>query len=237
MVQGCARQCACCTSVAANKDWWQTARLCQKIEGERERESSDQCSALMAACLCVIVGWCARACMCPPCCAGVTSLAFSVRSPHMLAVGMHDGTVAVFDVRSRRTTPAHASTAANGKHADPVWQVRWIDPGSDREEQLVSISTDGRVKAWTVDKGLEHVTLITLKRIPHRLVGSAGGTAGGHLQAAAGSGSAKASALLAPVTALRGDAQISRNTGGMSFDFSPVDRRMYLAGASWAAGA
>jgi hypothetical protein len=55
--------------------------------------------------------------------AGVTSLDFSQRNPHMLGVGMHDGTIAVYDVRSRQATPMLASTAETGKHADPVWKV------------------------------------------------------------------------------------------------------------------
>lgn len=56
--------------------------------------------------------------------AGVTSLDFSQRNPHMLAVGMHDGTIALYDVRSRQATPVLASTAESGKHGDPVWKVR-----------------------------------------------------------------------------------------------------------------
>jgi WD40 repeat protein len=55
--------------------------------------------------------------------AGVTSLDFSQRNPHILGVGMHDGTIAVYDVRSRQATPMLASTADTGKHADPVWKV------------------------------------------------------------------------------------------------------------------
>lgn len=57
------------------------------------------------------------------CVAGVTSLDFSQRNPHMLGVGMHDGTIAVYDVRSRQEAPVLASTAETGKHADPVWKV------------------------------------------------------------------------------------------------------------------
>jgi WD40 repeat protein len=64
---------------------------------------------------CVTVGFCGAA--------GVTSLDFSQRNPHILGVGMHDGTIAVYDVRSRQATPVLASTADTGKHADPVWKV------------------------------------------------------------------------------------------------------------------
>lgn len=109
----------------------------------------------------------------------------------------------------------------------------------------MSISTDGKVKAWTIAKGLEHSTLITLKRVPHRTTsagptGSSAAAAGGAAAPAglpAGSG-AKAAAAAATVAALRNgvgadrDALISRDTGGMSFDFSTVDSRIYLAGGS-----
>lgn len=122
-----------------------------------------------------------------------------------------------------------------------VFQVRWIDRGPEREELLVSISTDGKIKAWTIAKGLEHSTLITLKRVPHRMASagpagsSSSSSASGPAVLPAGSG-ARAAAAAATVAALRNgtgadrDALISRNTGGMSFDFSSVDSRIYLAG-------
>eukprot|EP00878_Enallax_costatus_P041950 GHUV01048885.1.p1 GENE.GHUV01048885.1~~GHUV01048885.1.p1 ORF type:complete len:414 (+),score=115.24 GHUV01048885.1:1124-2365(+) len=53
----------------------------------------------------------------------VTALDFSKQSPHILAVGLHDGTIAIYDVRSRSDTPLMASTADTGKHSDPVWKV------------------------------------------------------------------------------------------------------------------
>jgi hypothetical protein len=127
-------------------------------------------------------------------------------------------------------------------------QVRWLDRGPEREELLVSISTDGKVKAWTIAKGLEHSTLITLKRASKRLTsagGSSSSAAAGVAAAAAAAAGANAVGLpagsgakaAATVAALRNgvsggdrDALISRNTGGMSFDFSSTDSRIYLAG-------
>eukprot|EP00775_Hariotina_reticulata_P012390 gene12390-12525_t len=170
----------------------------------------------------------------------VTGVTFSKRNPHILAVGMHDGTIAVYDVRSRQLLPLMSSTAQTGKHLGPVWKVRWVDRGPEREELLVSISTDGKVKAWTIAKGLDHSTLITLKRIPRR---PASATPGNPATAAGGSSlgtpahpAGSAAKAVATVAALRGtaggdrDALISRNTGGMSFDFSGSDTRIYLAG-------
>ncbi|WIA16426.1 hypothetical protein OEZ85_013115 [Tetradesmus obliquus] len=176
----------------------------------------------------------------------VTALDFSQRNPHILGVGTHDGTIAVYDVRLRQPTPLMASTADTGKHADPVWKVRWLDRGPEREELLVSISTDGKVKAWTIAKGLEHSTLITLKRTSKRLTSAGGSSSAAAGVAAAAAGAAAAAVGLpagsgakaaATVAALRHgvaggdrDALISRNTGGMSFDFSSTDSRIYLAG-------
>lgn len=42
----------------------------------------------------------------------------------LLAVGCHDGTVMVFDVRHKANRPIYSSSIKTGKHTDPVWQVR-----------------------------------------------------------------------------------------------------------------
>lgn len=41
----------------------------------------------------------------------------------LLAVGCHDGTVMVFDVRNKANRPIYSSSIKTGKHTDPVWQV------------------------------------------------------------------------------------------------------------------
>lgn len=43
--------------------------------------------------------------------------------PHLLAVGLYDGLVCVYNLRHGGTTPAFKSSAKAGKHTDPVWQV------------------------------------------------------------------------------------------------------------------
>lgn len=101
---------------------------------------------------------------------GCTALAFSRNSPQLLAVGTHDGAVAVYDVRrdeNGRVLSAALLDSDNtpGKHMDPVWQLKWVDKGIERGESLVSISTDGRVVEWSMKKGLEETTLMVLKRV------------------------------------------------------------------------
>ena len=49
----------------------------------------------------------------------------------------------------------------NGKHHDPVWELKWVErervAGDEhsRGETLVSVSTDGRITQWIIRKGLE----------------------------------------------------------------------------------
>lgn len=79
-----------------------------------------------------------------PC--GVTAIDWSAYHPFLLAVGLYDGNVAIFDMRSEEDSPILESGSTTDKHHDPVWQVQWIDKGMRGGESLVSISTDGKVK-------------------------------------------------------------------------------------------
>ena len=100
---------------------------------------------------------------------GVTSIDFSSTRPYILAAGLYDGTIAIFDTRLPTDKPIFESNMESGKHSDTVWQVKWIVRGGDHQtESLVSLSTDGRVKEWFMKKGLSHIDLMTLKRVPNQ---------------------------------------------------------------------
>jgi len=135
-----------------------------------------------------------------PC--GVTAIDWSGYHPFLLAVGLYDGNIAIFDMRSEHDEPILASGNNTEKHHDPVWQVQWIDKGMERAgECLVSISTDGRVKEWRIKKGLEHQELMMMKESA-RLDKDGGGEQN----------------------------LISHYASGLCFDFSPLDPTVYLAG-------
>jgi len=159
---------------------------------------------------------------------GVTALDFATQSPNILAVGLYDGTIAIFDVKSKQGLPSMQSDVSTGRHSDPVWKVRWLDRGPERDEPLVSISTDGRVTQWSIAKGLEFADLMKLKRVPRKQQpGVPSVQATGSANKAA-TGSAAAAAALGGAS--EHDAFISRLTSGMSFDFSTRDERIYIAG-------
>lgn len=137
---------------------------------------------------------------------GVMALSFSVHHPYLLAVGLYDGTVCIFDVRKQDSKPILESAhSSGGKHTDPVWQLAWVDQGAERGEVLVSISTDGRVIQWNMKKGLEHVPLMNLKRVAAPSSGKEG--------AASGS-----------------EGIISRRASSLCLAFSYSDSNIYLAG-------
>ncbi|XP_029009255.1 dynein axonemal intermediate chain 4-like isoform X2 [Betta splendens] len=113
--------------------------------------------------------WPERVFQCHSC---VTSLDFSANRPSQLAVGMLDGTVAVYDVR-RPDSEACVASSSNclNRPLHPVWQVIWTKAemrltGREREEALVSVSEDGRVIRWAFSSsGLDNIDLMNLGRL------------------------------------------------------------------------
>ncbi|KAM4721514.1 dynein axonemal intermediate chain 4 [Rhinophrynus dorsalis] len=143
---------------------------------------------------------------------GVTALDFSAASPNLLAVGMYNGRVAVYNVQNKETTPVLDSSDNPNKHTSPVWQLKWIEQdkgtlGEDKGETLVSICADGRITRWHIRKGLDSNDLMKLKRT--------------------GSERSRKSST---DKERKGEAFISRQAPGMCFDFLPKDTNIYLAG-------
>jgi len=132
---------------------------------------------------------------------GVMCIAFSHTHHNLLAAGMYDGTVCVYDIGRRDKKPFLESGYLQ-KHTGPVWELRWVDQNSDRGEKLVSISSDGRITQWTMKKGLDHTDLFKLKKVPNP----------------------------AKQKDVKSEAFISRNASGFCFDFSPADAELYLCG-------
>lgn len=96
--------------------------------------------------------------------AGVCSLDWHPAHPAVLAVGLYDGTVLVYDVRAKTKKPIYQSTVRTNKHTDPVWEVRWNNDESSGTLNFFSISSDGRVSNWFLMKNkLESEEVMELK--------------------------------------------------------------------------
>ena len=98
---------------------------------------------------------------------GIMCLHFHPQHPSMLAVGLYDGTVLVYNVQKKTDAPLYRSTTKGGKHTDPVWQVCWQKDDLDENLNFFSVSSDGRVTQWTLLKNeLLHTDVISLKHDP-----------------------------------------------------------------------
>lgn len=98
----------------------------------------------------------------------VMSLDFHPTQPALLAVGLYDGVVLVFDIRNKTNRqPIYQSSIKTKKHTDPVWQVKWnANPTSADVHNFYSISSDGRVMNWILMKDkLEPEEVIRLKLV------------------------------------------------------------------------
>ncbi len=97
----------------------------------------------------------------------VTAIDFASKKPELIAVGLYDGRVLLFDTISQPSfsAPFLDSALLPGRHMAAVSEIRWVvDRHQGSPEKLISISVDGRVLQWSLKKGLSVSTLMSLKR-------------------------------------------------------------------------
>ena len=98
----------------------------------------------------------------------VLSVRFSQTNPYLLAAGLMNGTVLVYDLRQGAS--AHRAAMTGLRHYDTAWEVVWALRGRDRAkgESLISVSADGKVCEWELRKNLEPTELKALTRLAAR---------------------------------------------------------------------
>ncbi|KAJ1553941.1 cytoplasmic dynein with WD40 domain, partial [Nowakowskiella sp. JEL0078] len=82
---------------------------------------------------------------------GVMCLDFHPQRPFMIAAGLYDGNVVVYNIAKKSETPIYKSHKT-GKHTDPVWQIYWQKDDLDDNPNFFSVSSDGRITQWTLLK-------------------------------------------------------------------------------------
>ncbi|KAG7220990.1 hypothetical protein INR49_001708, partial [Caranx melampygus] len=144
------------------------------------------------------------------CDSAVTSLDFSANSPRQLAVGLHDGTINIYNVQSQDSrSRVLSSSECPNKHLGPVWQLRWTQQelsftGEEKAEALFSVSADGRISKWSVfNNGLDCSDVMKLKRIHNMKKNNKG---------------------------QRTESVLSTLTAGLCADFHPTNSSLYLVG-------
>ncbi|XP_035232502.1 dynein intermediate chain 1, axonemal-like, partial [Stegodyphus dumicola] len=86
------------------------------------------------------------------CKSGVCCVEFSPYRPHLLAVGLADGSVAVHDVRKAGSSPVAINKNSRLEHNDAVNQVKWLPDNIDGQPNFCSISADCKVIDWILAK-------------------------------------------------------------------------------------
>ncbi|XP_068427679.1 dynein axonemal intermediate chain 4 isoform X4 [Clinocottus analis] len=144
------------------------------------------------------------------CGSAVTSLDFSSNNPSQLAVGMQDGSIDIYNVKSLQSKACVLSSSdCPNRHLDPVWQLRWTQQelsltGEEEGESLFSVAADGRISEWFIcSSGLDCIDLMKLKKT-QLAKKKVGGT--------------------------KTDSVLSALTPGLCFDFHPTDSSVYLVG-------
>ncbi|XP_015178920.1 PREDICTED: dynein intermediate chain 2, ciliary isoform X1 [Polistes dominula] len=93
----------------------------------------------------------------------VMCLDFSIQHPHLLVIGMKDGSVAVYNIMLPPTGPQYKSNDVTQKHGGIVWEVRWAPDTQEGNLAFYSVSIDGKINFWVLNqKELGLTTVMTL---------------------------------------------------------------------------
>ena len=103
---------------------------------------------------------------------GIMSVDIHPEHSNYLCVGLYNGNVAVYNLKSKSTEPEYISSrteadeSLENKHSDPVWQVKWQPNNLDALMNFCSISSDGKIGNWVLVKNeLMYKTVVTVKSV------------------------------------------------------------------------
>ncbi|EEB19823.1 dynein intermediate chain 1, axonemal, putative [Pediculus humanus corporis] len=85
---------------------------------------------------------------------------------YLIAVGLLDGNVAVYNTHLPDKFPQHRSNSVNKKHCDAVWQVEWGANMQDGEVNFFSVSADGKVCNWVLMQNELALTTVASLSLP-----------------------------------------------------------------------
>ncbi|KAK9878543.1 hypothetical protein WA026_022440 [Henosepilachna vigintioctopunctata] len=97
---------------------------------------------------------------------GAMSISTHPTFPYMMAVGLVDGGVLVFNIQQSCTKYAYKSNSVTNKHRGIVWQVKWGPDLPDGELNFFSVAADGRINNWVLMQNELAVTTVYTLYLP-----------------------------------------------------------------------
>jgi len=95
---------------------------------------------------------------------GLTYCNFSKRNPYLIVVSDYQGEIMIYDLRNNSNKPIADSSEVKDKHTDIVWECKWVERPNDKNEIIITTSSDGKIKEWSLKKGLEVTDLLKMKK-------------------------------------------------------------------------
>lgn len=95
---------------------------------------------------------------------GLTYCNFSKKNPYYIVVSDYQGEIMIFDLRTNTSKPFADSSEVKDKHTDIVWECKWIERPNDKNEIIITTSSDGKMKEWSLKKNLEVTDLLKMKK-------------------------------------------------------------------------
>ncbi|XP_075168505.1 dynein intermediate chain 2, ciliary [Haematobia irritans] len=94
---------------------------------------------------------------------GVMCCDIHPKYPFLVAVGLYDGNVHVYNLKENYREPLYVSMGVGHKHIECVWEIKWGPDMADGEINFYSVSSGGRVFNWVLMQNkLMCTTIITL---------------------------------------------------------------------------
>ncbi|XP_013117389.2 cytoplasmic dynein 1 intermediate chain-like isoform X1 [Stomoxys calcitrans] len=92
----------------------------------------------------------------------VTSVRFAKFNPHLILGGTYSGQIVIWDSRSPRRVPVQSTTLKCGAHVQPIQSLRVIS--TDSNDNIFSVSSDGRLCLWNLDMLSQPVDVLPLEK-------------------------------------------------------------------------
>lgn len=83
------------------------------------------------------------------CQSAITAACFAKFHPNLIVGGTYSGQIVLWDNRTKKRTPAQRSKLSASAHTHPVFCVDVV--GTQNAHNLISISNDGKLCAWSLD--------------------------------------------------------------------------------------